>query len=225
MNSKETDEVRKRYARRMKDSRLASRYGDSYYNRAIRSEREGIYAKEILRKFGSRKDIRLLEIGAGNGNNLSFFNDHGIPWHHIYANEMLAERLETLNSIQHPIHVIPGNAMNIDETQTYDVIFQSTVFTSILDEEFRKALADKMKRLLAADGMILWYDFIYNNPSNPDVKGVSVSKVKQLFSDAERINIHPVTLAPPLGRRVGRLYHLFNIFTFLRTHIVATIEY
>lgn len=225
MNSREPDQIRDRYERRMKDASLSSKYGDTYYNREARKERETLFIRELGRKFSSLQNIRLLEIGAGNGSNLGCFHNAGIPWDHIHANEMLDERIDALNELPYPIHVIPGDAMDIDERIRYDVVFQSTVFTSILDQKFRVALADKMKRLLADGGMILWYDFIYNNPSNPDVKGVPLKELKKLFADAKNIRTHAVTLAPPIGRRVGRLYNFFNTFTFLRTHVVAVIEY
>ena len=49
------------------------------------------------------------------------------------------------------------------------------------------------------DGIILWYDFIYNNPSNPDVKRVSKKEIINLFSGVDNIQFYKVTLAPPIG--------------------------
>jgi hypothetical protein len=120
--------------------------------------------------------------------------------------------------------VFPGNALDISSGQNFDIIFQFTVFTSILDEDFRRELAQKMVSLLKTGGLIIWYDFIYNNPSNPDVRGVSRREVIRLFKDMN-IRFHRVTLAPPVGRRVGRLYSVLNrLFPFLRTHVVAEIS-
>jgi phospholipid N-methyltransferase len=225
MSSNETDEIRERYNRRLNDPSVASRYGDSFYNRAATMEREQIYVSALKERFGDLSRIRFLEIGAGNGSNLHCFHSAGIPWDHIHANEMLDERIKSLRAIEHPINIIPGDAMDIDEWVKFDVVFQSTVFTSILDSDFRVGLANKMKRLLSEGGIILWYDFIYDNPSNHDVKGVSKKEIRRLFHDASGIRFFPVTLAPPIGRRTGRFYRLFNIFTFLRTHVVAIIEY
>jgi hypothetical protein len=52
--------------------------------------------------------------------------------------------------------------------KTLDIVLVSTVFTSILDESFRAQLAKKIWSLVRSGGAVLWYDFIYNNPSNPD---------------------------------------------------------
>ena len=72
-------------------------------------------------------------------------------------------------------------------------------------------------------GIILWYDFRYDNPHNADVRGISKKEVKCLFPDAKKIFFFDVTLAPPLGRRVGRLYGILNSLWFLRTHVVAVV--
>ena len=73
-------------------------------------------------------------------------------------------------------------------------------------------------------GAVLWYDFTVNNPRNPDVRGVPLARVAQLFPQA-RIDARRVTLAPPLARVLCRvhpaLYGLFNTLPFLRTHVLA----
>jgi hypothetical protein len=60
---------------------------------------------------------------------------------------------------------------------------------------------------------VLWYDFTYNNPRNPDVRGVPLARVRQLFPQS-RVTARRVTLAPPLARARCRvhpgLYGLFN---------------
>ena len=47
------------------------------------------------------------------------------------------------------------------------------------------------------DGIVLWYDFKFNNPWNNDVEGVNRKEIKQLFPFAKSINFYNVTLAPP----------------------------
>ena len=78
-----------------------------------------------------------------------------------------------------------------------------------------------------AGGGVLWYDFIYNNPSNPDVRGVPVKLVRELFPAGKMI-VRRVTLAPPISRRVTRIhpsfYTIFNFFPFLRTHVLCWIQ-
>ena len=78
------------------------------------------------------------------------------------------------------------------------------------------------------DGAMLWYDFIYNNPRNPDVEDISVGELKALFPDSY-ITYKKVTLTPPISRSIlsvapwNWIYSCFNL-PFLRTHIVAWIQ-
>jgi hypothetical protein len=121
-------------------------------------------------------------------------------------------------------NVLPGDALLLEFESYFDVVFQSTVFTSILDSDFKKKLAVKMFDMVKDDGLVLWYDFKYDNPNNKDVKGVGKNEIKELFPEAKKIIFHNVTLAPPIGRRVGKFYNVVNfLFPFLRTHIISEI--
>ena len=69
----------------------------------------------------------------------------------------------------------------------------------------------------------------YDNPSNPDVRGVPRRRIRELFSDGE-LRCWRVTLAPPIARRVTRvtrvapaLYGALDAFPFLRTHVLCWI--
>jgi len=66
----------------------------------------------------------------------------------------------------------------------------------------------------------------FANPRNPDVRGVPLRRVRELFPDG-KVKRCRVTLAPPIARRVvgihPALYTLFNAMPFLRTHILCWI--
>lgn len=74
---------------------------------------------------------------------------------------------------------------------------------------------------------MLWYDFIYNNPRNPDVRGVPLDRIRQLFPQG-RLKYWRLTLAPPINRVVTcvhpSLYALFNAVPALRTHVLGWIQ-
>jgi hypothetical protein len=94
-----------------------------------------------------------------------------------------------------------------------------------LDSNFRKALAVKMWEMLKPGGIILSYDFIFNNPANKDVVKLTKKEIKMLFPNYSEIHFRKVTLAPPLSRKIGHLYNFLNfLFPFFRTHLVAIIK-
>lgn len=226
-DNKETDAVAERYARRKTSKNVQQHSANYVYNHFIQSERELVYLELLHRHFSDIETLRILEIGAGHGTNLHFMKKAGIPWENIAANELLPERLAVLKSDFPLVQIYEGDAATIkmkESEKGFDVVFQSTVFTSILDRKIRQQLARVMWDLVLPGGMVLWYDFVYDNPANPDVKKVTRTEVKQLFPNADNIFFKSVTLAPPIGRRIGRWYPLFNLFPFLRTHVVAAIH-
>jgi hypothetical protein len=65
----------------------------------------------------------------------------------------------------------------------------------------RHRVAAEMMRVLRPEGRIVWYDFLYDNPSNPNVQGIPVRELRKLFP-AHGWKVWRVTLAPPLARRL-----------------------
>jgi hypothetical protein len=106
------------------------------------------------------------------------------------------------------------------------MVMQSTVFSSLLDDAFSQRLADAMWRWTKPGGAVLWYDFTVNNPRNPDVRGVPLARLRELFPQG-RITARRVTLAPPISRLVCRVhpaaYGLVNALPWLRTHVLCWI--
>ena len=109
--------------------------------------------------------------------------------------------------------------------ESFDLLLAMTVFTSILDENMRVQLAREMLRVLRRGGSILWYDFHVNNPRNPDVRRVTDHEIKNLFRGC-RVELYRITLAPPIGRAIGRtpiLYWLLSTVHPLCTHYLGWI--
>ncbi len=176
--------------------------------------------------------LRLTEVGCGSGGNLLELLRLGFAPAHLLGVELLPERHAQARQVlpaATPLWL--GNAADPAqvpiEPASQDLVLQSTVFSSLLDDAFQQQLANAMWRWLRPGGAVLWYDFCVNNPRNPDVRGVPMTRVHSLFP-AARIIARRVTLAPPLARVLCRLhpklYTLFNLLPLLRTHRLAWIE-
>ena len=76
-----------------------------------------------------------------------------------------------------------------------------------------------MWRWVAPGGGVLVYDFVVNNPHNPDVRKVPPAELRTLFPDA-RLHALRLTLAPPLARRLpaALIAPAARLAPFLRTH-------
>jgi len=183
-----------------------------------------VFAKDLLTlKFNNLSKVKLLEIGAGNGTNAFLFEEIGLKLVNISFNELIGERMENIKNGFPNNKLYEGDATHVQFPEKYDIVFQSTVFTSILNDDNRLTLAKKMWDVLKPSGIILWYDFIYNNPKNINVKKVDIKTVKKLFPYSIKTKIIKTTFAPTIGKRVCKLYNLFNL-SFLRSHILVVFQ-
>ncbi len=226
---KELADIKQRYLRRENISSYKySPLNPTVY--MINQEKERILIKWLKQfNLSTIKDLKLLEIGCGSGYNLLQFIKLGFSPHLLMGNELIPERAKAAKRIlPSELILLEGNALNIEfPDNNFDIVFQSMVFSSILNDEFQNQLANKMWDLVKPGGGILWYDFIYNNPKNNDVKGVRLKRIKKLFPGTT-IAIWKITLAPPISYFVTKihpsLYSVFNAFPFLRSHILCWIK-
>ena len=172
--------------------------------------------------------IEVLEIGCGAGGNLIELAGLGFDAARLVGNELLPDRARLARRQLPALTALhEGDALALPfEPGRFDVVYQSTVFTSLLDAGFRARLADRMWQWVRPGGGVLWYDFTVDNPRNPDVRGVPLARVRALFPQGQVVH-RRVTLAPPISRWVVKLhpamYTACNTLPFLRTHLLCWI--
>lgn len=177
----------------------------------------------------SMRQIRVVDVGCGFGGHLLNFLRFGVSPENLFGIELLPDRVAYARTrVPSAVVIHEGDASTADlPPASQDVVFQSVVFSSLLSDSFQEQLAERMWSWLRPGGGVLWYDFIYNNPNNADVRGVPLKRVRELFPNGE-ISTRRVTLAPPISRRVCRLhpaaYHLFNMIPWLRSHLLCWIQ-
>ncbi len=88
---------------------------------------------------------------------------------------------------------------------SFDLVHQAMLFSSVPDGDLRGAIAAEMRRVLRPGGHVLWYDFFFN-PVNPDTVGMTLSRVRALFPGWRVADRARVTLAPPLARILRRVW-------------------
>ena len=224
---KEAEAVRLRYARR---GPLDPRY--SLLNPAALwalQERQRAMLRLFARLgFAELATLRLLEVGCGAGGNLLDCLRMGFAPQNLSGIELLAERFDAARAcLPQDVRLWHGDASRSPTQEaSCDIVLQATVFSSLLDAGFQERLAQAMWRWVAPGGGVLWYDFTRDNPRNPDVRGVPLARVRELFPQG-RMLAERITLAPPIARAVSRvhpgLYTLFNTLPALRTHVLAWI--
>ena len=223
----EAARIEQAYARR-KSGYLYSRFNPAYL--FMVQERERRFLSLLARHgFVQLEARKILEIGCGNGDLLRDFIKWGARPENVVGVELLPERVaEAKRLCPGAIQIVQSNAAKLEFSDaTFDLVFQSTVFTSVLDPGMKEELASEMRRVLKPEGLILWYDYHMNNPRNPDVKGVKRKEIHTLFTDCD-IYLRRITLAPPIARQLAAqswlLCYFLSKIPWLCSHYIGMIR-
>jgi ubiquinone/menaquinone biosynthesis C-methylase UbiE len=174
------------------------------------------------------KGLRIADIGCGFGVWLLEFIQWGADPARLAGVDLIPERVgQARRRIpQADLHL--GNAQKLPwADESFDLVSQFTVFTSILDPLLRQAVAEEMLRVLRPGGAILWFDFRIDNPTNSNVRGIRAREIHALFAGCE-MELWSTVLAPPISRRIAAwswpLSELLYTLPLLRTHYTGLIR-
>ena len=156
----------------------------------------------LLRRHGFMPltEKKILDVGCGSGTWLQQFIRWGARPELVTGIDLLRGALAKARAtLPAAVRLERGNAAALPfRSGLFDIVLQSTMFTSVLDPSIREQIAAEMLRVLKPNGLILWYDFLLNNPLNPDVRGVRKREIFALFSgctfDLRRVNLLPPVL-------------------------------
>ena len=214
----ETDRIAQAYRRPRSVSRWdASNPG----NQAILAERRAL-TRRLLRSVAGK---RILEVGCGFGGELAAMVELGASPSNLVGVDLLPERVDGARQAHPDIDFRVANAEHLEFAEaSFDVVMALTIFTSILDTRMAAGVAAEMRRVLRPGGGVLWYDFRYDNPFNPHVRGVREGAVRRLFPGFTG-ELYPVTLIPQIARRLGPItafaYPRLGAVTPLRSHLLG----
>jgi ubiquinone/menaquinone biosynthesis C-methylase UbiE len=165
--------------------------------------------EEILRLLakhgrGDLKGINVLEVGCGRGAPLLDWCRWGAAPSSLHGIDLMEPFVRQAKQLLPRANLIVGNADRMPyPDRTFQIVVQLTVFTSILADELKRAVAAEMCRVTAADGLILWYDFRYPSPRNPDARAIGLPELRRLFPGWSA-DVRSLTLLPPLARALAR---------------------
>ncbi len=198
-------------------------------NMFLVQERERLLLRRLRKHgFDSLKGVKILEVGCGSGQWLREFIKWGVSPCDVTGVDLRAEVLSSaVRLCPAGVTLQCANGISLEfPDESFDLVLQSLVFTSILDEGMRDRMAGEMLRVVKRTGLIIWYDFFVDNPWNPDVRGVRKAEIKRLFPNCS-IDLERVSLVLPLAKVLApwswfACYFLSRL-RFLNTHYLGEI--
>jgi ubiquinone/menaquinone biosynthesis C-methylase UbiE len=173
-------------------------------------------------------ECRVLDVGCGYGSLLAWFHDLGVPSGSLFGVDLLENRIRIARETHPEFHFDDANAEQLAfPDASFDLVAAFTLFSSIIDREMAANVARSMGRVLTGGGAVLWYDMRYPNPWNHHLRAMTKRRIRELFP-AAAIDLEPVTLLPPLARRLGRstdrVYPVLAAAPVLRSHYIGLIR-
>lgn len=224
----ENDRIRAEYARREREIPTA-RYEVTAPENVLASQELERLALDALDHRGllPLAGRRVLDVGCGNGGWLARFESWGVARGDSAGLDLVPDRAAAAAARAPGADIRTGDAAALPWPDGgFDVVFQSMVFSSILDPGKRSEVAAEIARVLAPGGVLLWYDFFVSDPRNASVVGIRRREIQALF-DGFDLHLRRATLAPPLARKVvprSRTLGAVLLATrLLDTHYVGTL--
>lgn len=110
------------------------------------------------------------------------------------------------------------------ESRSVDAVVARVLFSSLPSEALERAVANEVGRLLRPGGRLVWLDIRYSNPANPEVHGLGIDRMRDLFP-GWRVHVRSIGLLPPIARRLGPMtrvaYPALAAVPTLRSHLVG----
>lgn len=205
MTEQEPDAVKARYARRdaAADEARYSLYGNAAALQAQQERLRAMVRTWAAHGWDGLGQRRMLEVGCGSGGNLQDLLRLGATPGCLTGIELLPARAAQARCLlPKDVTLLQEDAVHAGiSPASQDAVLAFTLFSSLLDAGFRRQMAQALWRWVAPGGGVLVYDFVVDNPRNPDVRRVPLRELQALFPEAH-LQSHRLTLAPPIARRL-----------------------
>jgi SAM-dependent methyltransferase len=217
----ERDEARAvaEYERRATDPRL-----DRYYARvgnvveAAALERRA-RVRRLLRTLGQPSELRVLDIGCGDGSDLLDLAASGWSTDHLAGVEIHTAALERARARLVGATLLQANAAELPfPSETFDAVMQTTVLSSVVDPTVRTAIADEMWRVTRRGGLLVSYD-MRSAGKNPHLVGIERSELVRLFGSRGPVVVERITVPTRIASRVPAVVAAaLKEFPWIRSH-------
>ncbi len=152
--STELDKITERYERRK--GQPSGRY--IRFNRDVlassQERQRSLVSLLTARGIHDLAGLDIIEVGCGTGANLVELMFLGAQPERLAGNELLPDRLAMARRrLPEAVRLFPGNAAALEiEPGSFDIVYQSVVFSSVLDDGLQRTLADAMWRWVRPGG-------------------------------------------------------------------------
>jgi ubiquinone/menaquinone biosynthesis C-methylase UbiE len=140
------------------------------------------------------------------------------------------------DQVQSAAHFLPqarfvagdASAMGFDD-DTFDLVYESTMFATLPDDALSGAIAREMIRVCRPGGYLLLVDWWMPKIGDPEYKALTRGRLKSLFLNSNKVELLGIrrgAIVPPLGRLLSKwLPSLYFLTTAMVPLVVGQVTY
>lgn len=171
------------------------------------------------------RPARVLDLGSMTGDDSGHFRDLGVSPERLVALDLLESHVRRAREGYPWMNAIVGDAADLPfPPGRFDLVYQSTMLSSVLDRRHRQRILREVDRVLAPGGIFLSYDTRYPNPWNRQTRPVRAAELRHAFG-RWTLRAWSATLIPQVHRAllpVSRtLCRALEALPPLRSHLLV----
>lgn len=171
------------------------------------------------------RSARVLDLGSMTGEDGARFRDLGVSPERLFALDLLESHARRAREAFPWMNAIVGDAADLPfPPGRFDLVYQSTMLSSVLDAGRRARILREVGRVLAPGGIFLSYDTRYPNPWNRQTRPLRLSELRRALAHWI-LRAWSATLIPHLQRALlpisAFLCRALEALPPLRSHLLV----
>ncbi len=160
------------------DPRFLKRWAEGPGARFMRERKWSLLARAVREARVDFKSARVLDIGCGTGGDSTRLIELGFAASRMVLMDLRMDPAAVLRR-HSDLGVVVADAARLPfRDATFDVVYQSTMLSSVLDGRVRWAILGEVGRVLVPGGLFLSYDTRYPNPWNRRTRPLREQEVR-----------------------------------------------
>ena len=151
---------------------------------------------------------RVLDVGCGDGDGLWILVRLGFEPANLFGVDIQEDRIRKAKAKIPLVKFECADATSLRfRDGTFDIVMESMMFLQLTDEEIASRIASEMIRVTKLGGTLLVSDWRYSKPGSREFKGVSASRIANLYQVGTRTEVRQTIrglLIPPVGRFLSK---------------------
>jgi SAM-dependent methyltransferase len=179
------------------------------------------------------QSAHVLDVGCGDGDSLWILLRLGFKPSNLFGVDIQEDRIFRAKTTNSFVNFECTDATNLAfNDDIFDITMESMLFLQLTDDDVARRIASEMIRVTKPGGILLVSDWRYSKPGSQEFKGVSTSRIADLYqvgTETEVCRTFQGPLVPPLGRFLSKhlscsYFVIQALFPFFVGHMVSILK-